>query len=133
MDKTTLENIISQIPALKYKYLGTFAADEIPIIKENTFVIVNTDLRYQPGTHWIMLAKKKGKILFGDSLGRPLEYYKNIRLYGDRVTELVTRKLQTVPLCGFYAIYFAWAVFSNVHINQYLNDFELILFINKYL
>ena len=135
MDNVALCDLIKQIPELRYKYMGTFASDTFPGLKKNTFQIINTQKQTEIGEHWIMLANRNGKIYYGDSLGEPIENYNEIykRLPYSKINTLVQRKLQNLPFCGLYSIYFAWTVFSNFPIGTVENDLFLLKFIYKYL
>ena len=135
MDNKSLEQIIKNIPILRYKYQGSFPANQIPPIPTNTFVIVNIDPINLEGSHWIMLANKNGGIYYGDSMGLPLTHYKNIRLpfKNKAVRQLVRYPMQKQPLCGLYCIYFAWSVFKELTIPTFFNDFNLMRFIYSYM
>ncbi len=133
MDNKSLQDIISRIPLLKYKYMGSFPADFIPPLRNNTFVIVNTDRSLEEGTHWILIANKNGKFFYADSMGQPLEVYGNIKLPYKNIQRLVYVQLQNMALCGMYCIYFAWTLFSGTPIGSFFNDFDLMRFIFQYL
>ncbi len=51
-------------------YKGAWPADLIPKLKNKEVAIANLDDSKGPGTHWIALAKDKGKIIVYDSFGR---------------------------------------------------------------
>ena len=86
MDNEQLLSIVSKIKKnLKYKYLGSFPADMVPFnIEKNSFCIINSDTSTEPGTHWVMIADRDGILYFGDSLGRPLDYYRKLRFNSNR-------------------------------------------------
>ena len=53
------------------KYLGTFAADEIPKMKKNDMLIANLDKKGEAKKeHWVAMYKSNGKVYFYDSFGR---------------------------------------------------------------
>jgi hypothetical protein len=133
MDNQSLREIINRIPELKHKYLGSYPADFVPELKNNTFDIVNSDLSYSEGTHWIFVANKDRKIYYGDAMGLPLEQYRNTRLPYKKIQRLVFSKLQNMSLCGMYCIYFAWSLYKGYLIRTYISDNELMRFIYKYL
>ena len=133
MDNKSLSILIQKIPTLKHKYLGSFPSDQIPPLRRNTFIIVNTDPSYTEGAHWIMLANENGKIYFGDALGQPLNKYRHIQLPTKNVTRMVYSQIQNLPLCGMYCIYFAWCVFRGLPVENFFNDFDLMQFIHKYI
>ena len=124
MDNQQLLQVVNRFPHLKFKYLGSFPADLRPKnLPTNTYF--NTDPSIQPGSHWILLANKNGKLFYGDSMGEVLEKY-GIRTKA-KFGSLVQEKLQDSELCGLYAIYFANVLFSKVS-SKYLNDFHVLKF-----
>ena len=133
MDNLSLIQVIDKIPELKYKYLGSFPADKVPRLITNTFAIVNTKPSSMTGEHWIMLADRDGKKLYGDSLGLQLGQYKHVRVAKAEFQRMVYSRLQEKPLCGLYCIFFAWTVFKGLEIPNFFNDFDLMQFIYKYL
>ncbi len=54
----------------KKKYIGTFASDKIPIIKNNQYMILNLDTSKMQGSHWIAVARLNDKLYVYDSFGR---------------------------------------------------------------
>lgn len=133
MDNQALREIINKISILKYKYLGSYPANFIPKLKNQSFVIVNTETSDSDGEHWILLANRGGNIFYADSMGLPLERYQNIQIPSRNITRLVWTKLQNDSLCGLYCIYFAWIVFGRHKLEKYFNDFDLLRFIYKFL
>ena len=136
MDNKSLADIIAKIPSLKYKFLGSYPANQYPNLVQNSFLIINTDPQESVGAHWIMLANKNGRMYYGDSLGEPLDTYQHIRKPKQNIdTVLVTHRIQTTEaLCGLYCIYFAWNVFNHGNSKIFsFNDLDLLQFIHKYL
>ena len=59
--KSKKENVSPQqrlncIPLLKYRNLGSFPSDYVPILDNDTFPIINTQPSNMQGEHWIMIA-----------------------------------------------------------------------------
>ena len=141
IDEQELFSFINKCKHLKYKFQGVYAADNFPSsLKENTFVIINSDKSNQLGTHWLLLCNRCNKYLFGDPLGLPLTYYPHIckRLfYADTVvTEIIKDPLQKFDstLCGFYCIYIAHYVFSAYFPSiPYISEQELLRFTNHFM
>lgn len=52
------------------KFVGVFASDQIPNLKNNEYAIVNLDKSNEPGSHWVSLAMVNNKLNFYDSFGR---------------------------------------------------------------
>ena len=132
MDNQSLLETINKIPILKYKYIGSFPANFIPLISKNTFCIINTDASDKMGSHWIMLANKEGKFYYGDSMGYPISKYKDIQ-FPFKTHRLVVNTLQTGQYCGLYCIYFACKLFSGKIPDQYISDYEVVKFMCLYL
>ena len=118
---------------MKYKYVGSYPANCLPVLKRNSFAIINTETSDYDGEHWILLANKNGKIFFGDSMGQRLEKYPHIKNDYKQVTQLVKKRMQNRALCGLYCIYFAWSIFSGQKLPENFNDFDLLRYIIKYL
>jgi hypothetical protein len=54
MFENTIEYILSHDSVTKKSFLGVFARDELPIIKNfPACFVVNTDVRSRPGQHWL--------------------------------------------------------------------------------
>ena len=87
-------------------------------LRENTFIIVNSDTSEKDGTHWLLYCNRQNEYCFGDPLGLPLQSYKNISCRVDStdfgIKEIINYQLQkpTSNFCGLYCIYIAHYVFS---------------------
>ena len=119
---------IDRIPLLKYRYFGSFPSDRVPNLPLDTFAIVNTEPSYMSGEHWVMIAKFKQQLYFADSLGGSCSFLKQ------DYRKMVSVKLQSSCVCGFYAIYSAFHLFkfqqeqlTGVH------DVNVLPFISNYL
>ena len=95
-------------------FIGTFARDELPIIKKfPASIIINTATSDESGEHWVALfIDKDGDGFYFDSFGFP-PYHKEISSYIDNNTNFF--KYNTVTLqtpnrfsvtCGHYCILF---------------------------
>ena len=58
-DKISLQQLISRIPLLKYRYHGSFPFDYVPTLDKDTFAIINTQPSNMQGEHWIVIAKSR--------------------------------------------------------------------------
>lgn len=115
MDELELGQCLSTHALTKQKFRGVFARNEIWKYKggrPETFIIVNTDVRSDPGTHWLLLYwTKHGLPIYFDSYGiqpvnedieayllatSPLYVYNRQRMQGDYST-----------VCGHYVSYVA--------------------------
>ena len=131
MDSSQIKSIVEQIPVLKFKFLGCFAADVVPYpFPENSFAIINNERANQSGSHWILIARKK-KYYYADSEGQPMKFYKNI-LFPHTCVQLIFRSMQTENLCALYSIYFAYVLFSNSNLFC-VDDNKIMRFFAKYL
>ena len=70
MDNASLQQIISRISLLKYRYRGSFMYDYVPTPAIDTFATINRQPNNMQGEHWIMIAKSRQKLFFADTLGR---------------------------------------------------------------
>ena len=137
IDELELFIFINKCKHLKHKFLGIYAADNYPLnLKENTFIIVNSDKSNQLGTHWLLLCNRDNKYLFGDPLGLPITYYPHIcdRLsFADfELVEIIKSPLQKLDsnLCGLFCIYIAHYVFSAYFpLIPYISETELSRFV----
>ena len=114
MDEVELKQCLSTHWLSKHKFGGIFARDEIWKYKGHpeTFIIANTDVRTEPGTHWLLIYwTGHGLALYFDSYGikptnediedyllktSPLYVYNRQRMQGDFST-----------VCGHYVSYIA--------------------------
>ena len=66
MDDIALRQIMDCFPILKYRHLGSFPSDRVPMLPNGTFAIVKTEPSYMSGEHWVMIAKFKQQLYFAD-------------------------------------------------------------------
>ncbi len=137
MDNQALQSVINQNPTLKYKYLGSFSANNLIFpMPENSFQIVNTSNSAKASRHWIILAQKNKLRFYSDSLQSTLGSYRSIcrRLPFDTpfmpFNDFVVQKGH---LCGLYCIYFAWKLFDDSVIPLITNEFELCKLMSSFL
>ena len=132
MDNTQIEKIVALIPVLKYKFMGCYPSNLLPNdIPENSFYIVNTDVSNGRGIHWILLARKNSCYYYGDSLGRDINHYANIK-FTRKTRKLIATKLQTDSICALYSIYFAYVLFNNLSLFN-VDDAFIMRFFAEYL
>ena len=130
MDNFALQQNINCIPQPKFRYLGSFPSDYVPILDNGTFAIINTQPSNMQGEHWIMIANFRHELYFADSIGRNgycflKQHYK----------QMMPAPLQSHPsVCGFYTIYAAFhplkfrqEEFTGVH------GVNVLSFISKYM
>ena len=131
MDSAALLQVISKIPALKYRYLGCFDPYTfifpMPI---DIFQIVNTTTDVEG--HWITLIRlSNGFHYFGGSLkATSLKQYPMLFTRLPDQTKTTTTLFlpmnstikQVDSLCGLYCIYLAWNLLDNTP--KVTNDFE---------
>jgi hypothetical protein len=75
-------------------FLGTFAFDEIPKLKNLESCIVNLDTSDQNGSHWVALYKYKNKTYMFDSFDRQISNFKRVD-----IDKIVTQKPKELN-CG---------------------------------
>ncbi len=109
MDNFALQQIISRIFLLKFRYLGSFPSDHVPTLDNDTFAIINRQLSNMQGEHCFMIANFRHELYFSDSLGRKGYSFLNNQHY----KQMMPATLQSHPcVCGFYTIYAAFHLFK---------------------
>ena len=88
MNGSEITKIVRCDSVARKRFGGVLAADELPSVigYRPRHYVVNTDVRGQPGTHWVaFFFPKTGPAEFFDSLGRAPEHYnrrfKNVLIY----------------------------------------------------
>ena len=119
MDEEQIAELVDKCQQLKFKFMGVYAADNFPTMKDNSFQVVNASKSTSSGSHWLLFCRRGGEIIFGDPLGFKMEVYdavyrRVIKLY-DNVHELLHVQLQPLDsnACGLYCLYLAHEVFSS--------------------
>ena len=108
MDNVSFQQIINLIPLLKYRYRGSFPSDNVPILDNDTFALINTQHSNMQGEHWIMISNSRQKLYCADSLGR-----KKYSFLKQQYAEMMSEPLQSHPsISGFYTIYSAFHLFK---------------------
>ena len=104
MDNPSLQQIFNRIPQRKYRYRGSFPSDFVLTLDNDTFAIINTQLSYMQGEHWIMIANCRHILYFADCHGR-----KKYSFLKQQYEQMMPEPLQSHPsVCGFYTIYAAF-------------------------
>ena len=103
MDKFALQQIISRIPQLKFRYLGSFPSDHVPTLDNDTYAIINTQPSNMQGEHWIMIANFRHELYFADSLGRKgysflKQHYKQLMPAPLQLTQVYAAFIQYMQL-----------------------------------
>ena len=128
MDNVSPQQIINGIQLLKYRYLGSFPSDFVPILPYETFAIIYTQPSNLQGEHWIIIANSRHKLYFAESLGQ-LSFLK--QQYEQKMPEA----LQCHPsVRSFYAIYAAFRLFKFQQEGIFgVHDVGVLSFISKYM
>lgn len=118
MDEITLAKLINNCVHLKYKFDGVYAANNFRPLQKDSFQIVNTSPAHHTGTHWVVIARKKGKMIFADPLGNSIQSYILIFTRCSRFyTNICNFSYPIQPTysndCGIYCIFIAHVIFSN--------------------
>ena len=110
MDNTSLKQIVSRIPLLKYQYMASFPSDFVPNLPNDAFAIINTQPSYTPGEQWIMIAKFHQGMHVADSLGISINNYPFLK---QKYSQMHRIRLQNRhSACGFYTMYAAFHLFK---------------------
>ena len=108
LENVSLEKKINRISQLKQRYrcLGSFPSDYIPIPLNETFAIINTRPNRKRAEHSIMIANSRIQFYFADSLGRP-------SFLKQQYKQMIPQPLQSRPsVCGFCTIYAIFHLFK---------------------
>lgn len=90
------------------KFMGVYAADEIPDLEGGVCCISNLSKRSEPGSHWIGLAGVDGKVIMYDSFGRsPSKILKNSK--GIIATDSDAEQREEEENCGARTV--AWLLY----------------------
>ena len=105
MDELEIAMLIRKCKRIKYKFKGVFAADNSPLLTNNSFVIVNSSRANNSGTHGLLICKRENNIIFADPLGSKLEFYgyvyrRAMKLY-DKVQDIMLAQLQPLDSNAF--------------------------------
>ena len=130
IDNNSLQQIMTRIRLLKYRYRDCFPSDCVPTLDNDTFAIIKTPPSNMQGEHWIMVAKSRQLLYFEDSLGR--KKYTFLRQHYEQV---MPEPLQSHPsVYGFYTIYAAFHLFK-IRQKQFIrvHDVNVLSFISNYM
>jgi hypothetical protein len=123
MNTKEIDAVMKRTPA----YRGTFSRDTIPDV--TGLMIVNTDPRHLPGTHWIAIfidpTRQRGE--YFDSFGRPPDEhfatYMNTHctnwIYNRRQLQSVVSKF-----CGYYCIVYCVLRSAGRDMNSFVKTFS---------
>ena len=112
------------------RWLGVFARDELPDVGGEIrpwCLILNTDPKDKPGTHWLVLyASSDGPLEFFDSYGLPPSYYSLNSL--EPLYLLYSFQSPSSSVCGHYCIVYVYLRSRNKSLSQM---FHLLLNISN--
>lgn len=144
MNGNQIHFILSRDPYTSPFFLGVFASDAIPTLKEKSAVVVNVDKSSEPGSHWLAFYYENNNIEFFDSYGNPPEFYGPsfqdfFSNYSSVSWNSTTLQSLTSNVCGPYCIYFIlkrcqghslYSIVSSFADCQ-KNDFRMYQFVKK--
>lgn len=128
MNTSQLKSILGDIA----QFGGVFAADDIKFTTLPCFIIVNTDVKGQPGTHWVCMKLDKNQCEFFDSLGRAPYFYHDhwhtllLKIGGTYLynNQRVQGHMSTV--CGHYCIFYILQHLCGASFQSILNKFDKV-------
>ena len=95
-------NIINKYD-LNYCFGGVFSKDTLPLLKHNTFFIINLDDHEGPGTHWTAFYNNILKSLYFDPFGFVAPLFVNYKIKPYIYNDDDIQNINTSS-CGFYCI-----------------------------
>ena len=113
MEGTEFQKYFDHFLYLKKFFVGTFAIDTLPkTLKNDHFLVFNSDTSDKQGQHWLCCFKEKKTLLCFDSIG--IDNNKKVLLEKYCVISGVNQihfnetqfQLLTTDTCGKFAIYF---------------------------
>ena len=123
---------MSNFPEIRKHFQGVFSADNLPQkIKNNSFIICNTDLRSGPGKHWYCVVKLTTTILecfdsLGIDNGKKMFIASQLRQKGiGRIKFNVTQvQSSDSDTCGWFVLYFLIQRYHNrdLSFDELMND-----------
>ena len=120
MYEQTIDDILLTDKHTRKNYLGTFAFNEKPSIRNYpSCFILNTEPRNQDGEHWLAFYFDKERICyFFDSFGNTPSFYK-LQSYirkNSKKSFFNSKRIQGFkPYCGLYCIFFLlFATYKNL-------------------
>ena len=130
LDNFSLQQKISRIPLLKYRYRVSFPSHYVATLDTDTFAILNTQPSNKQGEYWIKNANSRSILYFAQSLG-----HKKYSFLRQQYEQVKPEPLQSrTSVCGFYTIYAAFHIFkyrqkeiTGVH------DVNVLSFISNYM
>ncbi len=98
------------------RFVGVFAQDRVPPLKDGEMVIINNHVSGQPGEHWMGGYKHKGKLVVFDSFARDLNKFlpvlsKQIRVLSTDRSDREQRHVD--ENCGNLSL--AWLLLAKKH------------------
>jgi len=121
-----IETLLSKDLITKKHFQGVYASDQIPVLKKNSYIILNSDPQYELGEHWVVLSRVNDIFEFFDPLGRsPAEYdFKNFPTQYSTLYNLNCIQNPLQNLCGYYCIYFAYFKSRGCKLSDIIDHFS---------
>lgn len=139
MDNYFINDVLERCPVLRFRFAGVWSADNFPVLKKATFIVVNASKQFDVGTHWLLLVcTSEDAVTFWDSLGNGLETYSDIYLrcitiYGTVQQLSCPVQGKTSNLCGAYCIFMAHEIFTGQNIlGKWYTSNEVVEFVNNH-
>jgi hypothetical protein len=109
------------------KFRGTFAADQIPVLRPNEACVANTDTSDKRGQHWVLFfSPKHHSVEFFDSFGNhpcntllfPKTFASHIHTFHNLAFNASTFQGYDSNVCGHYCIYVILERWKGKSLNQ---------------
>jgi hypothetical protein len=100
----------------------------LPVLKNNDYMIFNTDIPSGSGIHWTALYNRDGTLIYFDSFGVPIydqlkEYFERIPHKNIIMNEYPYQDMRS-NACGHFVIYFLDNMRRRKSFESFLNEFS---------
>lgn len=125
MNEAEIDQYLKTHPLTKEVYQGVYARDELAFFggAPNSMFVVNTDLRSEPGAHWVFCYwPSEGLPLYFDSYGFFPLYEEFYQFLLSDTSNFKYNKVQLqdidTDVCGHYVMYFASQLCAGVPLEE---------------
>lgn len=123
MYEDDIATLLSADPAVWKMFGGVYALDEVPSnVKTPGYLVVNTDARGKPGSHWVLVFKSH-RLYYFDSFGLPPLEPPLRKLPVEEYNATCVQSPSSV-LCGLYCVFVAIRMCRGYTLQRCLSPFS---------